>query len=535
MSRIRRICFIPICVLTLFALSSCTVNEESPRPNILWIDIDDQTPWYGTYGDDLVATPNLDALADEGVVFERAYAANPVCGPSRSAFATGYYPIRLGTHDMRSGRTLGYQIHLPEGIKPIPEMVRNAGYETYNSHKDDYNFTYDRTDLYSFGNPSAEVLEAAKNDRWGKGLRGTGHWSEVPEGLPLFGQMSIAGGKGVANIEEELRALGVEPVGPADVRVPAQYPDIPQVRQHIADHYNSIARTDHQVGEVIQQLKDDGLWGNTVVILYSDHGSDLPRSKEFVYHEGLHVPLIITGPGFVEPDRRGDIVNLMDIGATTLALAGIDVPENMDAKDLFAPDYDREYVYSSADRMSNVIDRTRSVMGERFHYIRNFMLDRPLFNWGHREMVASMQDPQGETTSFMAMRRMYEAGELEGVHAAPYGERVPEELYDLHSDPDEVVNLAGDPEYADQLAKMRGLLDAWIEDTDDKGQYPRSAAALKEVIDRMPPDWLKSPEYATYVGDTESESGKARVADKVEEALAPAKAMTGKNETGKKE
>ena len=157
--------------------------------------------------------------------------------------------------------------------------------------------------------------------------------------------MAIAGGKSVADIEDELRALGVEPVGPADVRVPAQYPDISQVRQHIADHYNSIARTDYQVGEVIQQLKDDGRWGNTVVILYSDHGSDLPRSKEFVYHEGLQVPLIIAGPGLIEPDRRGEIVNLMDISATTLALAGVEVPESMDAMDLFAPDYHREYVF----------------------------------------------------------------------------------------------------------------------------------------------------------------------------------------------
>jgi len=497
MSRVGRfrVCSIPICVLTLFVLSSCSVSDERSRPNILWIDIDDQSPWYGAYGDDLVATPNLDALAEEGVVFERAYAANPVCAPSRSAFITGYYPIRLGTHDMRSSRTLGYQIHLPEGVQTIPEMVRSNGYETYNSHKDDYNFVYDRTDLYSFGNPSAEVLEAAKNDRWGKGLRGTGHWSDVPEGRPFFGQMAIAGGKSVADIEDELRALGVEPVGPADVRVPAQYPDISQVRQHIADHYNSIARTDYQVGEVIQQLKDDGRWGNTVVILYSDHGSDLPRSKEFVYQEGLQVPLIIAGPGLIEPDRRGEIVNLMDISATTLALAGVEVPESMDAMDLFAPDYHREYVYSSADRMSNVIDRVRSVMGERFHYIRNFKLDRPLFNWGHREMIASINDPEGKNTSFMAMRRMYERGELEGVHAAPYGERVPEELYDLYEDPDEAVNLAEDPEYEDQLSKMRGLLDDWIIDTDDKGQYPRSAAAMQEVIDRMPPDWLKSPEY----------------------------------------
>ena len=502
--------YYPVAVVML-ALCTCSAIADN-RPNILWVDIDDQSPWYGVYGDDTVATPNIDALAREGVVFERAYVAVPVCAPSRSAMITGGYPIRLGTHDMRSGRVPEYQIHLPDNIKTVPELIRQAGYETYNSHKDDYNFTYNRTDLYSFGSPmvnspgsmgegtgSGKVIgNMPASDGW-KGLRGEGHWRDVTRGVPFFGQMSVPGGKGVASIEKELRALGLEPVDPAKVRVPAQYPDIPQVRKHVADHYNSIMRTDHRVGEIVQELKDDGLWGNTVIIFYSDHGSDLPRSKEFVYEEGLHIPCIVAAPGLenlIKPGRRDDPINLMDIAATTLALAGVDVPETMDAKDLFASDYEeREFIYSSADRMSNVIDRTRSVIGKRYHYIRNFMLDRPLYNWGHREMVSSMRDPEGKTTSFMALRRLAEAGKLEGVHAAPYGKRVAEELYDLDNDPDEVVNLAGDPAHQKQLEKMRGLLDDWIKDTDDKGQYPRSEGAIAEILGRFPPEWLQSPEF----------------------------------------
>ena len=78
----------------------------------------------------------------------------------------------------------------------------------------------------------------------------------------------------------------------------------------------------------------------------------------------------------------------MDIAATSLALSTLSVPDYMDAKNLFAKNYSRDYVFSSADRMSNVIDRVRSVMGERYHYIRNFMIARPLMNWGHREMLS---------------------------------------------------------------------------------------------------------------------------------------------------
>ncbi len=492
-------------LLLALLLATLPLSAFSDRPNILWIDIDDQSPWYNVYGDKTVSTPNLDALASEGVAFERVYAANPVCGPSRSAMITGVYPIRAGTHDMRSGRVPEYQIYLPDEIATVPEIMRKAGYETYNASKDDYNFTYDRRDLYSIGNPPHPYSPGSRDVEAGndevkipnyKGLRGTGSWRDVKKG-PYFGQMKIPGGKGVATIDKQLRSLGLEPVDPADVRVPAQYPDIPQVRQHVANHYNSILRTDHRVGELIQQFKDEGLWGNTVFILYSDHGSDLPRSKGYVYAEGLHVPFIIAAPGMdlIEPGRREDLVNLMDIAATTLGLAGIEVTEFMDARDVFAEDFHREYIYSSADRWGNVIDRARSVMGNRFHYIRNFMLDRPLFNWGAYEMTSFMRDPDGKTTSFMAMRLMAEAGELEGAQMAPYGKRVAEELYDLKNDPDEVNNLAADPTYKEQLTKMRKALLYWIADTDDKGQYPRSAAAMQEITDRFPADWLKSPEF----------------------------------------
>lgn len=527
--------------LVTLILAILPLPAFSERPNILWIDIDDQSPWYNVYGDKTVSTPNLDALANEGVVFERVYAASPICAPSRSAMITGVYPIRAGTHDMRAGRVPDYQIHLPEEITTVPEMMRKAGYETYNAHKDDYNFAYDRRNLYSFGNPmhpyspgsrddearksdskkgsdkavskkqlmemgftaeKADKMLAELNKDKGtgkvnyKGLRGTGSWRNVKEG-PFFGQLSIPGGKSVEKINKRLRSYGLEPVDPADVRVPAQYPDIPQVRQHVADHYNSVQRTDHKVGELVQQFKDEGLWGNTVFILYSDHGSDLPRSKGYVYKEGLHIPFIIAAPGMdiIESGRRSDLVNLMDIAATTLGLAGIEIPEFMDARDIFVKDYHRDYIYSSSDRWGNVIDRSRSVMGEQFHYIRNFKLDRPLFNWGAYEMVAKMRDPDGTTTSLMAMRRMADEGKLQGAQMAPYSERVAEELYDLKNDPDEVNNLAADPAYQKQLIKMRKALLYWIADTDDKGQYPRSSAAMREITDRFPPDWLKSSEF----------------------------------------
>ena len=490
--------------------------------NVLWISIDDQSPWYGTYGDEIVATPNIDQFAAQGVVFERAYAPTPVCSPSRSAIITGSYSIRLGTHDHRSGRVPGYQIKLPEDLRTLPEIFRAAGYETYNSDKDDFNFSYDREKLYSLANPNyssvmqgktkkriaaASSANAESPRRDDNAVLGQSQdkrkaalknidWRDVPDGKPFFGQMSLAGGKRVGNIALELERLGLTPISPKDVKVPEQYPDIPQVRQHLADHYNSIQRTDYQLGQIMQRLEDDGLWNKTIMFLYSDHGSDLPRSKEFCYSEGLHVPLIVVAPGLanvvVPGARRDDPVNLIDIASASLELSGLVSPKSMDARNLFAKEYSREVVFSSADRMSNVIDRVRSVMGYRYHYIRNFFTDRPLMNWGHREMLAL---PNPEETSFLMIRRLAEEGKLTDAQAAPYGPRAAEELYDLHRDPNELINLANDPAYAAVLEMKRGHLRSWLESTGDRGQYARSVAAMREITDRYPESWLRSPEF----------------------------------------
>jgi hypothetical protein len=232
--------------------------------------------------------------------------------------------------------------------------------------------------------------------------------------------------------------------------------------------------TDYEVGLLLDRLKADGLWENTIIFLFSDHGSDMPRSKEFCYEEGLRVPLIIAASGMtgtVKPGtRRTDLTSLMDVTATSLALAGLDSPAHMDSNNLFADDYRRDHIYSSRDRCSFTIDRIRSVRGDRYHYIRNFMTDRPLMQWNYRY------------------------GELTPAQALPYGDRPPEELYDMHTNPHQTVNLSDNPEHKPALEKMRGVLADWISDTDDKGQYPESRVALQAVKNRFG-DYARGPEF----------------------------------------
>lgn len=462
------------------------------RPNILWIYIEDQDPRYGCYGETLVETPYIDALAAEGVVFERAYSPAPVCSPSRSAVITGSYAIRLGTHVQRSSRFPGEEIYLPDGYKTVPEVFRDAGYFTFNNGKDDYNFARDRSTLYTTGNDEREP-----DGKVGGGVslqRGSGDWRECPAGTPFFAQIQTNGGKDGYNAEQAsgvLRRLGVENpelVSPDDVKVPPQYPDILEMREMVANQLNTMLVSDILVGRMIERLKADGHWGNTIIFLLSDHGALFPRAKQMCYEEGLHVPLMAAAPGM--PDfqrlippgtRRRQPVATLDVGATSLELAGITVPDYMDSANLFEGGQ-REYVFSARDRCEWVVDRTRSAIGDRYHYIRNFMTDRPVAQANFREAWPAIKKT----------REMFERGELTPTQALAYGPRPAEELYDLKEDPHETVNLADDPGHEEILKAMRALVEAWIEDTDDKGQYPESKAALR-VTKKQFPRWCTDP------------------------------------------
>jgi arylsulfatase A-like enzyme len=391
---------------------------------------------------------------------------------------------------MRSSRDPSVPIYLPKGVLTLPELFRKGGYATFNRGKDDYNFVYDRSTLYSIGVEPGMV----NGVNW-KGPRGVGHWNEVPRGMPFFAQIQPPGGKSARGIAKELTAMGATSIDPADVSVPPQYPDIPEIRDKIAEHLNTMQRTDIEVGKIIDELKEDGLWENTIIFLFSDHGSDMPRSKEFCYEEGLHVPLIIAAPGMpdlVKPGtRRTDLTSLLDVAATSLALAGLDVPDHMDSRNLFADDYKRDYVYSSRDRCSWTVDRIRSIRGDRYHYIRNFMLDRPLMQNNYR--TGGPIDTK--------MQELFQNGELTPAQALPYGKRPPEELYDMHLDPHQTINLANDLKHETTLDEMRALLERWIADTGDKGQYPESQEALQAVKNRFG-DYAVGPEFKEIKAST---------------------------------
>ncbi|MEQ8210548.1 MAG: sulfatase [Lacipirellulaceae bacterium] len=470
---------LPLCRVSFAA------NDQRP-PNILWIFCEDLSPFFGCYDDPVNKehTPTIDALASEGVLFRRAYSTAPVCSASRSAIITGVMQTTTGTHQHRSSRTTDgevvperLRIHLPKEIKTIPELLREAGYFTFNSGKDDYNFDYDRRQLYSVGT-EPNYLAGMNGWQGNKAQFSTSFtkhtWnSREDKTKPWFGQIMLWGGK--ANAKHVRRG---EKLADDEVPLPPYFPDSPAHRESWAMHYNSVRGTDAQVEEILAQLKADRQYEGTIIFFFSDHGSNHSlRHKQFCYEGGVHIPLVIAGKqSAIKPGKvRSDLVSALDISATTLALAGLTLPDYFDGQDLFGEKFrSHDHIISARDRCDYTIDRIRTVRTEKLRYIRNYFLDRPM-------LQAQYRDNRPEVTE---LKRLHKAGKLNEYQQQHwFGTRPKEELYDLAADPHQVHNLAENPEYAGELQRHREILESWISETDDQGQYPESAEQLRATYD----------------------------------------------------
>ncbi|MEM7382372.1 MAG: sulfatase/phosphatase domain-containing protein, partial [Bacteroidota bacterium] len=214
------------------------------------------------------------------------------------------------------------------------------------------------------------------------------------------------------------------------------------------------------------------------VFFFSDHGMRLWRHKQFLYEGGLKVPCVLRYYGQKQQLEQGsvidDLVSGIDIGITSLGFAGIGIPSHAEGRDIFAEDYSpREFVISARDRCDYTIDQIRSVRTVGYKYIKNFKTDRPYMQPNYKD--------EWEITQIM--RKEYADGNLNEVQERFWkSERPEEELYDLVKDPDEIHNLALDPNYEAVMRRHRDILNDWIADTDDQGQYPEDEEGLKVML-----------------------------------------------------
>ncbi|MEM9985198.1 MAG: sulfatase [Bacteroidota bacterium] len=438
----------------------------------MWIYVEDINALLSCYGHPDNPTPHLDYMAQQGLLFTRAYTISPVCSPARSGNILGVAPTSVGAHQHHSSRTVEAGNFLPDSIVPLPQLFRQAGYYTFNQGKDDYNFIYDRRKLYE-----GDFI----SDYWYT-FEGLGHWRDSARGTrPFFGQIQLSGGKHALGngYRGEERYADLSWKNPDSVQVPPYYPDHPVIREDWAAHHDAVRITDHEVGEILDQLKADDLLERTVVFFFSDHGYKGIRHKQFCYEGGIHIPLIIADPGGHFLDRKGQtdsqLVSSIDLAPTTLGLAGLPIPSFMEGRDLFGASPPRQQVIASRDRCDFSVDRIRAVRSEHFKYIRNYLPDRAYTQPSYRD----------RRPEFTVIRDLYQAGKLTAAQAKYWQASKPvEELFDLRTDPHEIQNLADDPAYQSVLRAHRDTLEAWVEASDDQGQYPENLEDLRFIYER---------------------------------------------------
>jgi arylsulfatase A-like enzyme len=449
--------FAALLVMPLATLEGADTPTPPVRPNILWIVMDDVGAELPCYGEKKIQTPNIDRLVREGTKFDRAFLTTSVCSPSRSAMITGMYQTTIGAHHHRSGRGTE-KIHLPVDMEPVPALFQRAGYFTCNG---------------DYPSKAKRVGKTDYNFEWNPKMYDGSDWAERTPGQPFFAQLQLWGGKNRNDDGTWIRKIAPKALGtltkPADVNLPPYYPRDPLVLEDWAQYLDCIRLCDKQVGEILQRLETEGILDQTVIILMGDNGISHARGKQFLYDEGIRTPFIVRGPGIERGAVRSDLIEHIDMAATSLAWSGLPVPSWMQGRDIFSKDYARrDAVFAARDRCGETVDRIRSVRTGQFKYIRNFYPLRPMLQ----------PNDYKDTKPFMPrLRELHAQGKLSALQEellfSPT--RPKEELYDVQADPFETRNLADEPQFRSTLETLRVRLDRWMTETRDLGPESEKA------------------------------------------------------------
>lgn len=475
---------------------SHAVQDRKARveaPNILWLVFEDMSPIIEPYGDTTVSTPNISQLAKDGVVFTNVYSTSGVCAPSRAALALGMYPSSIGANHMRTTsntQETGLERYFavpPAETKMLSQLMREHGYYTSNNLKTDYQFQ-------------------APKSAWHESSA-FAHWKNRASGQPFFSvfnfttthESGLFEPYGIRHIEsrhyfsDDRQKIASLPThhsvktGPSDTpihiskdlkfKIPPYLPDTPIVRNDMWKMYNNLVEADKQMGAIIQQLKDNGLYDNTIIVFYADHGGPLPRQKRLIYDSGLHVPMIIKFPHSKDAGSKDErLISFVDFVPSTLGMVGAKQPEYLQGKDVFDTAFKREYIHAAADRFDGFTDTIRAVKDKRYKYIRNYRPEQPYYlPVAYREKIPTMQE-------LLKLRdqNMLDEWQAQWFRAS----KDKEELYDTLNDPHELVNLASDSNYKSTLTRLSKEMDRWLQEI---GDQPETSEA--ELIKQL---WKQS-------------------------------------------
>ncbi len=448
----------------LFAvLAIATSSATSDRPNIVWLVSEDNSKhWLRLYQEGGAPMPNIEKLAEGGLVFQNAFSNAPVCSVARSTLITGSYAPRIAAQYHRRSELAP----MPEGLRMFPYYLRKAGYYTTNNSKTDYNLS----DKGMWNESSNKA--SYRNRQPGQPFFHVQNFGRTHEGQLHFSKEFMAENKTVTDADS--------------IEVFPYHPNTPTFRYTYAKFQDHHREADAQMGEFIDGLKGDGLAEETIIFYYGDHGGVLPRGKGYAYESGLNVPLVVYAPEkwrHLLPASPGSsvegFVSFVDFGPTVLNLAGVSVPKAMDGKPFLgkgvsASDLSRrDEAFGYADRFDEKYDFVRTYRKGKYKYIRNyqpFNFDG-LFNQYRYRMLA-----------YEEWRNLYQAGKLNAAQRQFFEPRPVESLYDVETDPHEVNDLSGEPEYAGVLKDLRRRLARKVKSLPDLSFLPEPVM-LAEAMD----------------------------------------------------
>lgn len=445
--------FRTVVIIAAFALPvGLRVSEARPPepPNIVLFLSDDHDIFYASfYGHERVRTPNMDRLAREGMVFNRAFTATAMCAPSRSMLYTGLYPHRNGAHPNHS--------EVRPGVRSLPHFLGALGYR---------------------------VALAGK--------RHVGPREAFPFEYRAFGE-----------VDEFLAGVGEEPFcliiasdephtphasggyTPGEVVLPPYFVDTPETRARTADYLTDIDLLDQEIGHALDLLERHGLEENTLFVYASDHGGPLPFGKWTLYDSGLNVPFVARWPGKVPPGVSTEaMISFVDVLPTFIEVAGGRPPADLDGRS-FLP-----VLMGETDAHRNVVFGTHTNEGIRnggpypIRAVRT-LTHKYILNINHHRTFTNNITESGAYSELpVNARDLYRAGEGFGpmwnswlerarrdTAAAQrtllYQHRPSEELYDLRTDPHEMKNLAFGPDQQDLRIRLRKMLMQWMQQQRD--------------------------------------------------------------------
>ena len=501
----------------LTCLSTAARGADAAQPNILFVFADDWGRYAGAYGrdapggiNDLAQTPNFDRLAASGVLFRNAFVNAPSCTPCRSSLLSGQYFWRTGRGAILRGAVWD------ERIPAWPQLLQGAGYQIGKTSK-----------VWSPGTPADAPFGGQKYA-----------WQKAGSRFNQFSQnvtRKVAGGSTVEAAKEELFdevrgnfggfLAACKPgqpfcywFGPTNVhrswikgsgkalwgldpdklrgKLPKFLPDVPEVREDLADYLGEVAAFDAALGILLDALKQRGELEKTLIVVSGDHGAPgFPHGKCNLYDFGTGVPLAISGPGVQGGRIVDDFVILTDLAPTLLQAAGTPIPEVMTGRSLWPVlasdkqgqvDASRTWVVTGRERHVDMARAgylpypQRALRTSEYLFILNFKPDRyPLGDPYRldgdqppttRELTESTfvtypDDDAGPTKAWLVDHR--DDPEWKSLYLLAYDKRPGEELYDLKTDPDQVRNVAADPKYAATRDDLRARLVAELARTGD--------------------------------------------------------------------